>query len=263
MPTEPGAHPFPHLFVLGEDAILTELEESADNLAVMLIGEGDDDGAADRRVGDETLLNLERINVLTAADDDVLEAAGDGAVAVLIEDGLVSRMEPEKAGGISDHDLVGLLRVIPVARLELVAGDTQFPLLAEGYDVALAIDDLSVSVGHQRPHRREPQVDKIVREGVEARWSRFGETVAACKLRHAEDVDHLLHEGSRHGSSGYDARAEGVAGEALGQFLEERVEHGGHAVEGRAALLGDGLDCSDGVEDLGGVDDLAAVREDG
>lgn len=126
-------------------------------------------------------------------------------------------------------------------------------------------------MGHEGADGGEAAGEGVVGESVEAGRGRLGEAVAASELAHAEAVDHEAHQVARHGGAGDDAGA--YAGEVgLGEApfggvgvgrLEERVEHGGDAVEGGAAFLAEGAEGGARVEDLGRVDDLAAVGEDG
>lgn len=202
--------------------------------------------------------------VQLTSDDDVFESARDGAVAVLVKDGLVAGMQPQHAGRVPDHDLVGLFRVVPVSRLQLVSGHAKLAPRANGHNVAVAVDNLGLRVRHQSPHGGEPPRHGVVGKGIKARGGRLGEAVAARKLRHAEAVHQQLHEIARDGGAGDDARAQPVAlevGRGLG--LEEGVEHGGDAVDGGAVLVGDGPEGGRDVKDLCRIHDLAAVGDDG
>ncbi len=258
--------PFPDLGVGGALAGGRRLavQEGGDGLAVMGVLEAGDDGAGDAGVRHEALLDLERVDVLAAADDDVLEAARDGAVAPVVEDGLVARVQPQHARPVAHHDLGRLLRVVPVPRLQLVAGDAELAAGADGDHVALVVDDLGARVRHQRPHRRQPLVHGVVREGVEARRRRLRQPVAARELGHAEPRDQQLHQVPGNGRAGDDARPEVVAVETGGcGQAEECVEHGRHAVDGCALLVGNGAEHGGGVEGLLRVDDLGSVGDDG
>lgn len=109
------------------------------------------------------------------SNDNILEATGDAAVAVLIEGGLVAGPEPGDAVGIGDECLGGLLRVVPVAHGELVSGDAELAPLAHRHDVALGIDNLGASVRQHLTHGGQTGVDAIGGEGIEAGGGGFGE----------------------------------------------------------------------------------------
>lgn len=70
-------------------------------------------------------------------------------------------------------------------------------------------------------------------------WGQY--TIAAHKIRHPQVIDHQLHKMSRN------RRTSNHAGPKLGTVkafwsrqAEYRVEHGRHAVQRRALLIGDG-----------------------
>src|SRR4051812_19479857 len=73
---------------------LPQPEPDHELLAVLLVGDTDDLGIDDVGMGVEELLDLARVDVLAAADDHVLDAAGDLHVAVLVHDGEVSGVHP-------------------------------------------------------------------------------------------------------------------------------------------------------------------------
>lgn len=203
-------------------------------------------------------------NTQLTSDDDVFETSGNGAVAVMIENSFIARVQPQHPRRISHHGLIRLLRVVPIPGLQLVSCDAQLPPGTDRHNVAVAIHDLGMSVGHQGAHGRQPPAHRVVGEGVEARRRRLGQTVAAGELGHAEPLHQELHQIAWHGCSGDDAGAELVAvevGRELG--LEEGIKHGGDAVDGRAGLLRDGLQSGRDVEDLCWIDNLPAVGDDG
>ncbi|TLS29419.1 hypothetical protein PpBr36_02138 [Pyricularia pennisetigena] len=262
-------HPLPDLGIVRQAPLAVTVgrpQERAHHLAQALRLEPHDDGGGHRRVLDQPLLDLERVDVLAAPDDDVLEPARDATVAVGVEHGLVARLEPQHPVLVPHHHLGRLLRVVPVARLQLVPRDAELAAPAQRDRLAVAVHDLGVRVRHQRPHRRQPPRHHVVGEGVEARRARLRQPVAARELGHAQSRHHLLHQVSRHRRPGHDARAElQVAGLELRRFRqrEERVEHGRHPVQRRAALLLHGPQCRSRIKDLGRVHHLAAVRDGG
>lgn len=171
-------------------------------------------------------------------------------------------MEPENAGLVADHDLGRLLRVVPVAGLQLVAGDAELAAGADGDDAALVVDDLGACVGHEGADGGQAPLDGVVGEGVEAGRRRLRQAVAAGELGHAEAADEQLHQVARHGRAGDDARAQRLAVEARWRRQrEQRVEHRRHPVHRRAPLVRDGPQHRLRVEDLPWVHDLGPVRD--
>lgn len=89
-------------------------------------------------------------------------------------------------------------------------------------------------------------------------------TVGAGILPHVEFFEEPLHERTGYWCAGNDARAQVTAVELRWLFeAEDRLEHGGDAVQGSTLLIGDGMECCERVEGLGGEDDLRAMRDDG
>jgi hypothetical protein len=73
-------------------------QEGADAFSVARIGHGDGGGLGDGGVPCEQALDLERGQVLAAANDDVLDAVRDGEVSVGVDEADVSRAEPALFG---------------------------------------------------------------------------------------------------------------------------------------------------------------------
>ena len=73
----------------------------------------------------EHLLDLARVDVVAAADDQVLLAVDDVEVAVLVGAGHVAAVEPAAA-----HRLRGRLGLLPVALHDVVAADQDLADLA-------------------------------------------------------------------------------------------------------------------------------------
>lgn len=79
-------------------------------------------------------------------------------------------MQPQHARFIPHHDLVRLLRVVPVPSLQLIATNAELAAGADGDDLAVAVHNLGHGVRHQRANRGQTRVDRIVGKGVEAGW---------------------------------------------------------------------------------------------
>src|SRR5699024_5001056 len=95
-------------------------------LTVFGVGHADHLGVEDVRVGVEELLHLAWVDVLAAADDHVLDPAGDLHVAVGIHHADVPGVHP---AGLVDR-LGGLVRLVPVAEHDAVAPGAELSGLA-------------------------------------------------------------------------------------------------------------------------------------
>ena len=87
-----------------------EHHERVRRLAPLLVRHADDRDFLDRVVTQQHRLDLDRRNVLAAADDHVLQAIGDLHVAVGMHDGGIAGVEPAVA-----HALRGGLGIVVVA----------------------------------------------------------------------------------------------------------------------------------------------------
>src|SRR2546425_1951962 len=80
------------------DGALRGHDAGADQLPERLVGDADDAGVAHGRVRAEEVLQLARIDLVAAADDELVAAAPDPDVAVLVQDREVARHQ-ESLGG--------------------------------------------------------------------------------------------------------------------------------------------------------------------
>ena len=69
----------------------------ADVLTQRVVGHSEHGGLADTRVGVEDLLDLARVDVISAADDEVLLAVDDEQVAVPVDGGDIAGVQPARA----------------------------------------------------------------------------------------------------------------------------------------------------------------------
>lgn len=72
-------------------------DEGGNHLAVPFVRQPDDADFGDGRVAEEAVLDLERVDVLAALDDDVLDASGNLQVAICVHFGFVARLELSSA----------------------------------------------------------------------------------------------------------------------------------------------------------------------
>ena len=189
-------------------------------------------------MGVEELLDLARVDVLPAADDHVLDPAGDVDVAVGVHHRQVAGVHP--AGRVDR--LGGLLRLVPVAEHHRVAAGAQLAGLAAGQrPPGLRVDDLDLDVRVHPPDGRHPPVQRVVGAGLGGHRRGLGHAVADRHLGHAHPVDDLLHHLDRARRAGHDpgAQRRQVVGVEVGR-VQLGDEHRRHPVERGAALLGDG-----------------------
>ena len=206
----------------------------------------------------EELLDLARIDVLAAADHHVLQAADDVDVALLVHGREIAGVHPAR---LVDR-LGGLLRVVPVALHHRIAAGAELAGLAARHRLALGIDDLDLDVRQHLAHGRDAPLQRIVGGALRGHRRGLGHAVGDGDLAHVHVALHLLHHLDRAGRARHDAGAQALEVELreLG-MVELGDEHGGHAVERRAALLGDGLQGRQRIERLGGIDHGRAVRQ--
>src|SRR5690606_39779145 len=94
-------------------------------------------------MGGQDRLDLPRIDVLPAADDHVLDAAGDAEVAVLVENAEVTGVQPP----VGVDRLPGLLRHLEVPEHRLVAARADLALRADRDGAPVGrVDDLELEV---------------------------------------------------------------------------------------------------------------------
>ena len=96
----------------------------------------------------ERVLDLLGIDVLPAADDQVLDAVHQGEVAVLVEAAHIAGVQPA-----ADDGRRGRLRSIQVAAHDIRTTDDDFTDLTRGYLRALFVDDGDPLPRKRRAHR--------------------------------------------------------------------------------------------------------------
>ena len=119
---------------------LPEAQDGGRMLTEAVVGSGDHDRFGDRGHAHQNLFDLERADVLAAANDDVGLAVGDGQIAVVVEHADVARAIPAVA---VEGCAVSL--VIGVAEAEIGTATEDLAVVAEP-DLHARPD---VSVGEQ------------------------------------------------------------------------------------------------------------------
>lgn len=94
MPAQAPSHPLPHR-VFTKLHSLMQNNKHDDDLSIFLVRDAASTHIRDGVVGKETILNVEWVDVLSTADDDVFESACDGNVAFGVYGGFVAGLEIE------------------------------------------------------------------------------------------------------------------------------------------------------------------------
>ena len=218
---------------------LALLEDDArhDLLAVLLVRHADDLHVLDLRVRVEEVLDLLRVDILAAADDHILDAAGDLVVAVRQAARKVARVEPALA---VDGRRRGLGHLV-IALHDVVAAGDEFAVHIVGQVlVRLRVDDLALDAEHRGADRCDARLDGVGRLAHRAARGGLGLAVGDADLAHVHLLDDILHDLDRAGRAGHDAGAHvREIGLVKIGVLEHRDEHRRHAVERGDLLLVD------------------------
>ncbi len=221
-------------------------DEGAHLLAVFAAGDADDLHIQDARHAEEKFLDLARIDIFAAADDHVLDAAGDTQVAVFIHDAEVAGAQP----ALGTHGARRVLGHLVVALHDIVAPAEDLSGLAARQLVdAFRVGHAHLDAGQGAAHGLAAQGERVVDVGLGHDRRGFGESVADGDLAHVHVLHHAAHERFGTDRTGHDARAERgkvEPGEVL--VLQFGDEHGGHAVEGGAAFALHCLEHMQGIE---------------
>ena len=123
--------------LLGAGHALLDLNDGRGNLAQTLVGQADNGNVADLLVGTEEVLDLDRVEVLSARDDNVLFAVYKIDKTILVHAGHVARQEPAVVG----QDLIGSGGILVVALHDTVALDRQLAYLTLLNRVAVLVQN--------------------------------------------------------------------------------------------------------------------------
>src|SRR5690606_3541290 len=137
-------------------------DHGGDLLAPVRVGDAEDDRLRDAGVAGDRGLDLARIDVLPAADDEVLEAAGDGDVAALVHDADVAGVQP----AVGVDGLRGRVGQVVVAEHDLVAAGADLARLPDGQRRAVRPGDLHLDLPQRRARRVQLVVRGVVRAGL-------------------------------------------------------------------------------------------------
>ena len=151
-------------------------DAGAPDFAPFVVGNADQRGFGDGRMGVHDAFDLSRVDVLAAADDHVLEPPDDRIAAVGVADRQIAGVEPAV-----DDRLGGRFGVVPVAGGDVPAPDDQLARFAGIGLGSIRADGFDVDVKERVADRARfaPDFGGGQPEGV---GSRFGESVAGLEI---------------------------------------------------------------------------------
>src|ERR1700722_1303436 len=178
----------------------TKPDPGAYFLAVAVVGHADHLHVLDFRMAVEKLLDLARIDVLAAADDHVLDAPDDVAIAFRVDGGEVAGVHPARR----IDGLAGALRIVPIAEHHRIAAREELAGRAGRHDPALRVDDLDLQMRLDAADGRHAALERIVGRALKAHRARLGHAVRDSDLRQMHLVDRALHHLDRARRAGHD-----------------------------------------------------------
>ena len=238
-----GHEPHVTRVLVGRDALLDEcLQVLRRRVRTRLQRDGGADLLAqlgvrhchDRRLGDgrvlvEHLLDLAGIDVVAAADDQVLLAIDDEEVAVLVDLREVTGVEPAAA-----HRLGRRVGTLPVALHHVRALDDDLPHLALRDLLVVLVEDLHLDVADRRADRAGLALAVGVVEGCDRRG--LAQPVPLQDLRAELSVERAQHLDRQRRAAGDADAQRGRVGPLPLRHREHRVVHRRHAEEDAHAV---------------------------
>ena len=204
-------------------------------LAVPLVGHTHDLHVPHLGIGQIEFLDLTGIQILTAADDHILQSAGDLVVSVGCAAADVAGMEP----AVGVDGLGGGLGHLVIALHNVEAPGHEFTAFPVGeFFARFGIDDLTLHPGEGAAHRFHTVVDILVHLTHGASGGGLGLTVDGDDFLHIHLLGGTAHQiggavGTRHNAGTH------IGEIRLGKIrmVEHGDEHGGHAVEAGDVLI--------------------------
>src|SRR5919112_4945844 len=120
------------------------------------VGHGHDGALGDCRVANEDILDLERTDAVAGGEDHVVRPTDEPDVSVLVLSSPVSGQVV-----VAKHDLLGLLRLLPVPLHErgVVTREGNIPRLARRELLPVLVDYAHVAARRRLTHRARPDLD--------------------------------------------------------------------------------------------------------
>ena len=210
--------------VLGQRGPVGAHDVGLDGLAAVLVGDADDDRVSHPVEGEQDLLDLGRVDVEPARDDELLLAVDDREVPVGVHDRDVTG-EDVAVGG--EHAV--LVLPAPVPGEDLRASDRQLAGLAHGHELGgvLLVDDLAERAGQRQTDAACPAATDRVGVG---RRGGLRHAIALDEVR-TRDAGELLRDLGRELHGAGDAQADrpevmGLGLRAVGDRLVDRGDTG-------------------------------------
>src|SRR5439155_2083303 len=172
----------------------------ADLLAVLRVRHAEHLYRLHLGVAVEKFLDLAWIDVLSAADQHVLRASDDVAVAFGVDGGQVAGVHPAVL-----HHFARSRFIAPVALHHRIAAHAQLACLARRYNVAPLIDDLGFEPRLNLTNRRHATLEGIGGRALEGDRAGLRHAVGDGDLAHVHLAHHALHRLDRTGCAGHDA----------------------------------------------------------
>ena len=190
--------------LLGRGLAVLQDDAGAYLLAERLVGHADDLNVLDLRVRVEELLKLLRIDVLSAADNHVLQAARYLVVAVGRAAGEVSRVEPAVLVDGRRRRLGHLV----VALHYIVAARDELAVHVVGHFlVRLGVYDAAFDFRQRVADRLDAHLERVSRVAHRAARRGLGLSVDYDDFLHVHLVDDVAHLRYRAGASRHDSGA--------------------------------------------------------
>ena len=215
-----------------------------DGFAIAGIRHADDLDILNGGMGVDKLFDFLGVDVFSAADDHILEAAGDEEGSVRIAAGQIAGMEPavgiDGGGGGIGHFIVALHDVI-------TAGAELAVLTVRQFLAGFGIDDLALDMGEGIADGLGAELERIGPGGHGAAGGRLGLAIDTYDAAHIHFIrpGGALHEFGRAAGTGHDACAHiGEIRLAVVLVVKHGDKHGGDAVETGDPLL---VDTGEGV----------------
>src|SRR5690349_8592647 len=121
----------------------------------------------------EEFLDLAGIDVLSAPDNHVLDAADDVAISLRVDRRDVAGVHPS----LGIDGLGSLLRVVPIAFHDGIAARAEFAGKPGRQRLAAFTDDLDLAMRLDTPDRRHAAVDGIAGTALEGNRRRLGHAI--------------------------------------------------------------------------------------
>src|SRR5207249_3444075 len=141
----------------GDGTAVAENEVRLERLAPLLVGDAEDAGLGDGRVGEQDLFDLPGVDVEPAGDHHVLGAVEDVDVAVLVHPADVAGVEPS-----APQRLGRLVGTFPVSPHHRAAPDADLARRTRFDRPALLVEDADLDAGPGTAAGSEPAGERAV-----------------------------------------------------------------------------------------------------